>query len=56
MNFGIISFKAQKSPYLYKNTSKPMVQAHITSSQFWLMSLIGGILGVMVWRAKKYVQ
>ena len=37
MDFGKISFKAQKSPYLHKNVSKPMVQAHSTSSHFRLM-------------------
>ena len=39
MDFGKIFFKAQKSPYLHtqKNASKPMVQAHSTSSHFWLM-------------------
>ena len=34
MDFGKISSKAQKSPYLHKNASKPMVQAHSTSSHF----------------------
>ena len=34
MNFGKTSFKAQKSPYLHKKASKPMVQAHSTSSHF----------------------
>ena len=34
MDFGRISSKAQKSPYLHKKTSKPMVQAHSTSSHF----------------------
>ena len=56
MNFGIISFKAQKSPYLHKNVSKPMVQAHthhlIFGSQSKVMSLIGVILEVVVLRAK----
>ena len=37
MDFGKTSFKAQKSPYLHKKASKPMVQAHDTSSHFWLM-------------------
>ena len=38
---------------------KPMLQAYGTSSHFQLMiqaHLIRGTLGVMVWRAKKYVQ
>ena len=34
MNFGKISSKAQKSPYSHKNASKPIVQAHGTSSHF----------------------
>ena len=33
-DFGKISFKAQKSPYLHKKASNPMVQAHSTSSHF----------------------
>ena len=37
MDFGKTYFKAQKSPYLHKKASKPMVQAHDTSSHFWLM-------------------
>ena len=37
MNFEKTSFKAQKSPYLHKKALKPMVQAHGTSSHFWLM-------------------
>ena len=35
---------------------KPMVQACGISSHFQLMSLIGEILEVVVWRAKKYVH
>ena len=35
--FGKIYSKPQKSPYLHKKTSKPMVQTHNTSSHFWLM-------------------
>ena len=34
MDFGKISFKTQKSPYSHKKASKPMVQAHGTSSHF----------------------
>ena len=34
MNFGKISSKAQKSPYSHKNASKPIIQAHGTSSHF----------------------
>ena len=34
LDFGKISFKAQKSPYSHKKASKPMVQAHGTSSHF----------------------
>ena len=34
MVFGKISSKAQKSPYLHKEASKPIVQAHSTSSHF----------------------
>ena len=37
MDFGKTSFKAQKSPYLHKKALKPIVQAHGTSSYFWLM-------------------
>ena len=37
MDFGKISSKAQKNPYLHKKASKPMVQAHSTLSHFWLM-------------------
>ena len=37
MDFGKISFKAQKSSYLHKKATKPMVQAHGTSSHFQLM-------------------
>ena len=36
-DFGKTSFKGQKSPYLHKKVLKPMVQAHGTSSPFWLM-------------------
>ena len=34
MDFGKISSKAQKSPYLHKEASKPIVQAHSISSHF----------------------
>ena len=34
MDFGKIFSKAQKSPYLHKEASKPIVQAHSTLSHF----------------------
>ena len=33
-DFGKISFKARKSPYLHKTTPRPMTQAHGTTSHF----------------------
>ena len=46
---------SNKSPYLHKITTKPEVRHLIFGSGSKLMSLFGKILGVVVWRAKKYV-
>ena len=45
-----------KSPYLSKMTTKPKVRHLIFNLWSKLMSLFGEILGVVVWRAKRYVQ
>ena len=45
-----------KSPYLQKMTTKPKVRHLIFGLRSKLMSLFGEILGVVVWRAKRYVQ
>ena len=46
---------SSKSPYLHKMIAKPKVCHLIFSSWSKPMSLFGETLGVMVWRAKKYV-
>ena len=60
IDFRKTSLKTQKSPYLHKMRQSPWFKliAHHLIFYSWskLMSLIRGILGVMVWRAKKYVQ
>ena len=45
-----------KSSYLHKITTKPEVCHLIFSLWSKLISLFGEILGVMVWKAKRYVQ
>ena len=45
-----------KSLYLHKITTKPEVQHLIFGLWHKLLSLFGETLGVVVWRAKKYVQ
>ena len=45
-----------KSPYLYKITTKPEVRYLIFGLSPKLISLFGETLGVVVWRAKRYVQ
>ena len=60
IDFRKTSLKTQKSPYLHKMRQSPWFEliAHHLIFCSWskLMSLIRGILRVMVWRAKKYVQ
>ena len=46
---------SNKSLYLHKITTKSKVHHLIFDSGSKLMSLFGEILGVVVWRAKKYV-
>ena len=45
-----------KSPYLHKITTKPEVRHLIFGLWPKLISLFGETLGVVVWRAKRYVQ
>ena len=60
MDFGKTSLKAQKNSYLHKRRQSPWFKliAHHLIFGSWskLMSLIGGILGVVIRRAKKCVM
>ena len=47
---------SNKSPYLHIMTTKPKVCNLIFDLWSKLMSLFGETLGVVVWRAKRYVQ